>query len=104
MNKTPKIKEATLSERIESLNLNYKGDPEQNLPRRLRSAINRFRWHLCGLFGVSSETVTDLHVAQFALRVVRNFSYMYEHFNGIGIEVKNQLAGWSRAILLDQHP
>lgn len=68
-------------------------DEPRPLPTRLRQAIDRVRWHICGVFGVRESTVTDAHVAQFLLRVKQD--YLFRKLPGIGYQSEEDLLRWS---------
>jgi hypothetical protein len=63
--------------------------------QRLRNALERFRWFICGTFGVLREDVSDAHVAALIERSVRDFAFMYRNFPGIGLSTQEELATWA---------
>ena len=86
-----------IADAIRALQVEEKREPRTN--RRLRDAIERFRYFLCGQFGLMAEDVEDMHVALFAARVTKDFSFMYRHFHGIGSTTTDELADWADAKL-----
>jgi hypothetical protein len=62
---------------------------------RLRNALERFRWFICGTFGVLREDVSDAHIAALIERGVRDFAFMYRNFPGVGLSTQEELAAWA---------
>lgn len=85
-----------LTKQIDALSVTKEWKP--GLDVRLKNAIERFRWFICGTFGVKRETVTDKHVALLARKAVRDFSFMYRNFNGIGFTTQERLEEWAKDV------
>jgi hypothetical protein len=66
----------------------------KTIPNRLHTAIERVRWHICGVFGVHQTAVTDAHIAAF-LRHVK-VDYLFPNLPGIGCQTEEAMLKWAR--------
>lgn len=87
------MKTDELTERINQFDPTPEPRP---LPTRLKQAIDRVRWHVCGVFGVRESAVTDAHVAAFLSRVKAD--YLFRKMPGIGYETEEALLKWAREV------
>ena len=69
--------------------------PASRLSSRLQHAIDRLRWHICGVFGVKATEVSDAHVAKFLARM--DDDYLFRALPGVGIQTEDDLRDWGRA-------
>jgi len=66
------------------------------LPSRLQHAIDRVRWHICGVFGVKAIDVADAHVAEFLART--DDEYLFRVLPGVGLQTEDDLRAWGRGV------
>jgi hypothetical protein len=71
--------------------------PQQasRLPSRLQHAIDRVRWHVCGVFGIKAIDVSDAHAAEFVTRI--DDDYLFRVLPGVGIQTEDDLRAWAVA-------
>ncbi len=88
------MKTNELSKQIKSL-IPTSPMESSRLPSRLQHAIDRLRWHICGIFGVKAMDVRDKHVAEFLGRI--EDEYLYRVLPGIGSLTIDDMRAWGRA-------